>query len=69
MPEWCPKCHAMLAPGLDKCPACGAHLPKTDPSIFSNKDILAFSLYFLGIALIPVLLIIGIGLTCALLNR
>jgi zinc-ribbon domain len=69
MPEWCPKCHAMLSPGQDKCPACGALLPKSTQSNFTNKDILAFSLYFLGIALIPILLIIGIGMTCALLNR
>ena len=69
MAEWCPKCHAMLSPGLEKCPVCGALLPKSGTSAFTNKDVLAFSLYFLGIALIPILLIIGIGLVCAFLNR
>jgi hypothetical protein len=69
MAEWCPKCHVMLSPGLEKCPACGADLPKVGKSDFTNKDILAFSLYFLGIALIPILFILGIGLICVLVSR
>ena len=69
MAEGCPKCHAMLSSGVEKCPACGALLPKTGKSDFMNKDILAFSLYFFGIALVPILFIVGIGLICVLLNR
>jgi len=69
MAEWCPKCHAMLSPGLENCPACGVLLPKIPKSDFTRKDILSFSLYFLGIALIPILFIVGIGLICVYLNR
>jgi hypothetical protein len=52
MAEGRPKYHAMLLSGVEKCPACGALLPKTGKSDFMNKDILAFSLYFFGIALV-----------------
>lgn len=69
MADWCPKCRAMLSPGLENCPVCGARLTKATQSEYTKKDILAFSLYFLGIALIPILFIVGIGLICALLNR
>lgn len=64
MVEWCPKCHAMLPPGQDRCPACGERLRKTGDTGFSNRDIFWYSLVFLGIALIPILIAIAIGIIC-----
>lgn len=78
MPEWCPKCHAMLPSGLETCPACGARLPTAAPtkiaSITSNedtpaiggKDIAWLSAYIIGIALVPILIAAAIGIICVL---
>jgi len=62
MPDWCPKCRAMIAEGLDTCPVCGAHLRKD----FGCREILAISLVPLSLALIPIGLIILIAILCTL---
>lgn len=75
MPEWCPKCHAMLPPGLEKCPQCGTKL-KSKQKIssssgidLSNKDIFWYSVYIIGIGMIPVIATLLLGLLCAHLAR
>ena len=69
MPEFCPICHVMLSPGLEKCPNCGAPLGKpTDRGLeqeYSTRDILWYSAVMIGIVLIPILMIIAIGYICA----
>lgn len=65
MVEWCPKCHAMLAPGTEKCPSCGKRLrKKAGVDEYTGKDIAALSLYVLGIALIPIAVIVTISVLC-----
>ena len=65
MPEWCPQCNAMLSPGLELCPRCGRSLEKKEgTSIFERKDYIAWTLYALGIVLIPLILIILISVIC-----
>jgi len=66
MVEWCPKCNAMLSPGLEKCPVCGKRLKKASSSEFTTRDIFWFTLYVLGIAMIPILIAIAIGVICVL---
>ncbi len=69
MPEWCPKCNAMLPPGLQNCPSCGAKLPSGQGDQTSKKEIFWFSAYIIGLALIPILIALGIGLLCILFLR
>ncbi len=69
MPDWCPKCNAMLAPGLEVCPVCGAKLGKKQDDQYSGQDIAWLSFYIIAIALIPVLIALGIGFICVLTNR
>ena len=65
--EWCPKCHAMLSPGTEKCPGCGARLKKqgmTD-GWFDKRDIFWMSLYMIGLVAIPIVLFVVIALLCS----
>lgn len=70
MPEWCPRCHAMLAPGVEVCPACGARQrpsgAKTAQAQGERQQIFWFSMYILGIALAPILVGLAIGAICLL---
>jgi hypothetical protein len=67
----------MLPPGLEECPACGAKLrkkrgslsSKMDSNQYTGRDIFWFSAYIIGIALIPILIAVGLGILCMLLNR
>jgi hypothetical protein len=55
----------MIAPGQVKCPNCGKRLrKKAGVDEFTAKDIAATSLYVLGIALIPIGIIIAISVLC-----
>jgi hypothetical protein len=57
----------MLAPGQAKCPNCGKRLrKKAGVDEYTAKDIAAVSLYVLGIALIPIGIIIAISVVCLL---
>ena len=67
MPDWCPKCHAMLAEGQEVCPACGAKLGQAGGSNIGLKEFVSISAYLIGIALIPVLVMVAIGLICVLM--
>lgn len=69
MPEWCPKCSAMLAPGLETCPVCGTKLGRRTDNQSTGKDILWLSAYIIGIALIPILIALVIGVICILTYR
>ncbi len=67
----------MLPPGLEKCPACGAKLGKkqipkpgrTFGDQITGQDVFWLSAYIIGIALIPLLIAVGLGILCMLLNR
>ena len=69
MVEWCPRCHAMLSPGVEKCPACGKRIKRGSDSMFTARDVFWFTLYLLGIAMIPILIAIAIGVICVLVGR
>lgn len=69
MPEWCPKCNAMLPEGLEKCPRCGKKLPSKKDSKYTWKDIFSISVYVLIILLIPVILVISIGILCTTMGN
>ena len=69
MVEWCPRCHAMLSPGVEKCPSCGKRIKKGGDSLFTARDVFWFTLYLLGIAMIPILIAIAIGVICVLVGR
>ncbi len=70
MPDWCPKCNAMLTEGTQVCPRCGASLgipligEDTDTD---RKTVLWYSLYMIGAVLGPIIIILCIGLICAYL--
>lgn len=59
----------MLSPGIEKCPACGARLPRGEKDAYGWGDIFWISVYIIGIALIPILFAVGIGMLCVLLAR
>lgn len=70
MPEWCPKCNAMLPEGLEECPRCGAHLGKPkagDAPGVKRSEIFWYSAFTIGIVLIPILIGVAIGLVCILM--
>jgi hypothetical protein len=69
MPEWCPKCHAMLPEGLDRCPSCGKRLRSGHGESFSFKDILGISSSVLLVVLIPLIIVIIGGLLCIVLGN
>ena len=68
MPVWCPNCHAMLPEGIEECPKCGARLgsPEEEGKI-GRSEIFWMSAYSIGIALIPIIIVLIIGLICILL--
>jgi len=68
MPDWCPKCNAMLAEGTEECPRCGARINGSNSEEgFSKSDIAWFSAYTIAIVLIPIIVGIGIALLCLFL--
>lgn len=69
MPEWCPRCHAMLPEGLESCPRCGKRLRSGSDDNLTLKDILSLSSSVLLIILIPVVLIIIGALLCTVLGN
>ncbi len=66
MPTWCPKCHAMLADGTQKCPRCGKKLPRAsaNPGGLSPQEFKAVLLEAYKFALLPVALALLAGLLC-----
>jgi hypothetical protein len=70
MPDWCPKCNAMLVEGTQVCPRCGTSLgvPINDEDAELNrKTVIWYSLYTIGVALGPIIIILCIGLLCVFL--
>jgi hypothetical protein len=67
MPVWCPNCHAMLPEGLEECPKCGTHLgnPEEEAKI-GRSDIFWMSAYIIGIALILLVVLLVVVLSCIL---
>lgn len=60
----------MLAPGTEKCPRCGKKLrSKAGSDGYTARDITSISLYVIGIAMIPVGIMIVISIICVLLLR
>ena len=58
--EYCPKCHAQLPPGLEKCPVCGKRMPSKSKDEYTCRDIILLTLTILGYVLVPLLIIIGV---------
>jgi hypothetical protein len=69
-------------PGLEKCPACGARLRsrwpfrrrKSRPAVDSGaeidtKEILWLSAYMVGLALIPLIVVVLVAVVCVLAGR
>lgn len=65
----------MLPPGLEVCPSCGARLKKSKSGIASLKssrekpeiggnDMFWLSAFIIGIALIPLIIAVLIGIIC-----
>jgi hypothetical protein len=69
MPEWCPRCNAMLPEGLEKCPRCGKKLPSTPGPNYTLKDILGISSYVFMIVLVPVVLVLIVGILCVIFGN
>ncbi len=69
MVEWCPKCNAMLTPGLEVCPKCGKQLGNGGDQEVTAHEIFSYSLVFLAIALVPILVVLAIGIICVLALR
>lgn len=69
MVEWCPKCNAMLTPGLEVCPKCGRRLKKGGSQEATTSEIFSYSLVFLLIALVPILVVLVIGIICVFAGR
>ncbi|MEW6717295.1 MAG: hypothetical protein AB1345_07320 [Chloroflexota bacterium] len=69
MPEWCPNCNAMLPEGLETCPRCKSKLGKSKQAGFSISDYFHYSLYAIGIALVPVIIVLIISMVCILTKK
>jgi hypothetical protein len=67
----------MLAPDQDKCPSCGTRLRSkrsagrgiSNRPDFDNRDIFWLSLFMVGIALIPLILVVLVAFVCVMLGR
>jgi hypothetical protein len=64
MPDWCPKCRAMLPEGQEKCPVCGAKMPSEGS--LGCSDVFILSLYIFGVTVVPLLIVFGIGFLCVI---
>ncbi len=70
MPQFCPKCGAMMADGFERCSACGARM---QPRVMDSKtgftwgDFFHYSAYSVGIALLALLVPLLLVLGCLLL--
>ena len=70
MPDWCPNCNAMFPDGLKECPRCGIPLgggEREDEVNINRKTIAYYSLYTIGIVLVPIIIGLCIGLLCLFL--
>jgi hypothetical protein len=54
----------MLPADAVKCPVCGANLGKNSGDASTKNIIASYSVYFLGIALIPLAIALLVGLIC-----
>lgn len=55
----------MLPDNTEECPRCGTRLGSAaNGEGFSRSDVLLFSIYTIGVVLIPILVGVGIGLLC-----
>lgn len=69
MPDWCPKCRAMLSPGLGKCPNCGAALASPDESPIGTSDIPWLTVYILRLMIVPLVILVALGVVCLIFGR
>ncbi len=58
MAQRCPHCHTRLNPGVEHCPVCGAFIKSGLDLGGTIKVVFYYSLYILGIALIPIFIAI-----------
>lgn len=70
MPQFCPKCGAMMADGIERCSVCGSRMqpPMMDKETgFTWRDFFSYNLYVIGIVLIAILVPLALVLGCLLL--
>jgi len=69
MAQRCSKCRTMLPSGVRRCPTCGAAVNSELGPRDTTRVIFWYSVYILGIAMIPILVAILIGIVCTLLGK
>ncbi len=66
----CPQCGAEQAFELTRCDACGANLSqRASAARITNRDILDYSCYTIGLILIAIAIPCLVGLLCILLSH
>jgi predicted amidophosphoribosyltransferase len=66
---WCPQCNAMLPEGTQTCPRCGTKLKArgANEEEVSRRDLVWYSVFSIGVVLIPLLIMVVIGVICVLI--
>lgn len=66
---WCPQCNAMLPESTQECPRCGTKMKDTGSSEegVSGEDFVWYSVFAIGVILIPLLITVVIGVICVLI--
>lgn len=69
MAQRCPQCRATLPAGVEICPTCGTFLKSGLDRASTTRVIFWYSLYILGIAMIPIAIAILLGILCTLIGK
>lgn len=66
--QFCPNCNAMLPPHLEECPRCGTDLTSPNANL-SFRDIFQLTGMVVLIAIVPFVILIGVGVICVMTMR